>query len=118
MTSANVTDAEDNEINKIILKAMGYVLHRADEHKGFNLGTYWTRNGYIIKYTPDYYNDLNAMHEAELFLQREMGSDIWLKYLSVLSQYAVDYGGACSEVSATARQRAEAFIQVLSNIKS
>jgi hypothetical protein len=58
-------------------------------------------------------NDLNAMHEAELFMQKEYGSDIWLDYVDALRRLAKGWGGAGAEVSATARERAEAFVKVV-----
>lgn len=53
------------------------------------------------KVAPDYFSDLNAMHEAEKVLTTEQ----WLSYWSFLSEVLKD----TSILHATAAQRAEAF---------
>jgi len=58
---------------------------------------------------PDYVNDLNATHELELYIQKVHGSDKWLKYVDILRR-DVNWGGAAGEISATASERAEAFV--------
>jgi hypothetical protein len=61
---------------------------------------------------PDYVNDLNATHELELYIQKVHGSDKWLKYVDILRRN-VNCGGAAGEISATASERAEAFVLTL-----
>ena len=58
-------------------------------------------------YIPDYFSDLNAMHEAEKVLDivAERG-DYW-DYLSFIT------GGEDEMIYATASQRAEAFLRTL-----
>lgn len=58
---------------------------------------------------PDYLNDLNAMHEAELTLLK---SDclLWHRYASFLDS---DYVNQPYTVGATAAQRAEALLRTL-----
>jgi len=56
---------------------------------------------------PDYYNDLNAMHEAE----RGMGNYQWWKFVSHLTD--ICGGGTALGISATAPQRAEAFLRTI-----
>ena len=60
-----------------------------------------------LKLTPDYLNNLNAMHEAEKVLDivAERG-DYW-DYLSFIT------GGEDEMIYATASQRAEAFLRTL-----
>jgi len=78
----------------------------------------WSDNGWI----PDYLNDLNAMHDAEQVLtpkyQPAKGESQWGEYLGWL--------GFCGEnktrevyecVTATASQRAEAFLRTIGKWK-
>ena len=59
---------------------------------------------------PDYLSDLNAMHEAEKVLD----SADWIRYHRKLRSIIMESGRAQSqEVSATAAQRAEAFLRTL-----
>jgi hypothetical protein len=63
---------------------------------------------------PDYLNDLNAMHDAEEVLTEAQSK----KYLHFLAQPAshpqeIYYNEAFSLVTATAAQRAEAFLRTL-----
>lgn len=72
----------------------------------------------IVKiHHPNYCNDLNAMHEAEKFLE---GSKNWNKYTEIIGQlrfYNPDIH--CFRVlanviaSSTAKERATAFVKVL-----
>ena len=57
--------------------------------------------------TPDYLNDLNAMHEAEKVLTDEQKRE----YRICLFRLCDCYAGR--EVHATAAQRAEAFLKTL-----
>jgi hypothetical protein len=61
---------------------------------------------------PDYPNDLNAMHEAEKLLPRQLNHiDYWQKgygrFQMLLAAYTI------TPYSATAAQRAEAFLKTL-----
>ena len=61
--------------------------------------------------TPDYLNDLNAMHEAEKMLRKPMkGSDTDTIIGDRMHKYAELIGYA---FGATAAQRAEAFLRTL-----
>ena len=62
------------------------------------------------KHTPDYLNDLNAMHEAEKMLQQHM--EKWWNYVSQLAVVNSTLGTG-GEAHATAAQRAEAFLKTL-----
>jgi hypothetical protein len=57
--------------------------------------------------TPDYLNDLNAMHEAEKMLTNEQ----WWLFVEFLTE--IRGGGVALCISATATQRAEAFLKTL-----
>ncbi len=57
---------------------------------------------------PDYLNDLNAMHEAEKVLLKNV--HLYLDYVSRLSKMV---GGNYDAVFATAAQRAQAFLKTL-----
>lgn len=61
---------------------------------------------YVAERLPDYLNDLNAMHEAEGILTNEQIE----VYCSLLQK---PQWGIWWAISATARQRAEAFIKTL-----
>jgi len=56
---------------------------------------------------PDYLNDLNAMHEAEKMLTNEQ----WWLFVEFLTE--IRGGGVALCISATAAQRAEAFLKTL-----
>ena len=61
---------------------------------------------------PDYLNDLNAMHEAEMILPRPLYHvDYWQKgygrFQTLLAEFTI------TPYSATAAQRAEAFLRTL-----
>ena len=66
-----------------------------------------------VYYVPDYLNDLNAMHEAEKFLQDGSGRDSALdgEYSTNLGEISTGVDWVDSKYrSATATQRAEAFV--------
>jgi len=73
----------------------------------------WHGDGHIsIDRIPDYCNDLNAMHEAEKVLPRQLYHvDYWQKgygrFQTIVSEMTV------TPFSATASQRAEAFLKTL-----
>jgi len=56
---------------------------------------------------PDYLNNLNAMHEAEKMLTNEQ----WWLFVEFLTE--IRGGGVALCISATAAQRAEAFLKAL-----
>lgn len=56
---------------------------------------------------PDYLNDLNAMHEAE----KIMNNNDWWKFVEHLTN--ICGGGTALGISATASQRAEAFLRTI-----
>jgi hypothetical protein len=58
-----------------------------------------------LQATPDYCNDLNAMHEAEKALSEERNH-----YIDILGTM---YSDSWEFATATARQRAEAFLRTL-----
>ena len=100
----------DEQINKAIAMACGW---RKED------GVYmWTANG--IDYTcPDLWdwaNDLNAMHEAEATLSVSCRMDyptVLLRVLFELDKYTWYATGGFTHITATARQRAEAFLRTL-----
>jgi len=55
---------------------------------------------------PDYCNDLNAMHEAEMVIKKD--SNLWKCYESFLARIV---SGDCGMFHITANQRAEAFLK-------
>jgi len=64
-------------------------------------------NGAKAIATPDYLNDLNAMQEAENVLTNEQ----WWLFVEFLTE--IRGGGVALCISATAAQRAEAFLKTL-----
>jgi hypothetical protein len=64
--------------------------------------------GYELDDIPDYCNDLNAMHEAEKILKH--GDEAWNNGGYALYVQALPY---YNTVSATAAERAEAFLRTL-----
>lgn len=62
---------------------------------------------------PDYLNDLNAMHEAEKILMGKVGYD-WPKHGEFCRKlYDICVKAGTPPYSATAAQRAEAFLKAL-----
>jgi hypothetical protein len=59
---------------------------------------------------PDYFNDLNAMHEAE----KVLNGDQHIDYMEWLSMYSDDYGRKMWHyVHSSAYERAEAFLRTI-----
>jgi hypothetical protein len=67
---------------------------------------YKTTRG-VLRGCPDYCNDLNAMQEVE----RAMNNNDWWKFVEYLTN--ICGGGIALGVSATAAQRAEAFLKTV-----
>jgi hypothetical protein len=67
---------------------------------------YKTARG-VLRDCPDYLNDLNAMQEVE----RAMNNNDWWKFVEYLTN--ICGGGIALGVSATAAQRAEAFLKTV-----
>lgn len=97
----------DQQINIAIAEHCGWTEREFWEDVGFYVGLHPARK--IRKALPDYCNDLNAIHEAEmatlkpsLFSGREFRQNL------------LDLCGcAAMTVHATARQRAEAFLRTI-----
>lgn len=69
-----------------------------------------------IKTLPDYLNDLNAMHEAEKTLYR--GIEQHLYWQGGYGKFKTILGETCDEpYSATAAERAEAFLRTIGKYK-
>jgi hypothetical protein len=66
----------------------------------------WKLNERVERFKPDYLNDLNAMHEAEKTLNRESG-------YHEIGGYGLYLVALEHNASATAAQRAEAFLRTL-----
>jgi hypothetical protein len=92
-----------------------------DEDQWGNKGEWDTRDWFARKpmeggswlvdvKVPDYLNNLNATHELELWIQKEKGAEVWLRYLSILRRTAKGWGGAGAEVSATAKEKVVAML--------
>ena len=75
---------------------------------------------HLARDVPDYFNDLNAMHEAEKILEPKRISDLnrpdlLALYFGILDTICfVNFGG---RTRATASQRAEAFLKTLEKWK-
>ena len=62
---------------------------------------------YYSQLVPNYLKDLNAMHEAE----KAMNNNDWWKFVEHLTN--ICGGGTALGISATASQRAEAFLRTI-----
>lgn len=65
---------------------------------------------------PDYLKDLNAMHEAEKTLTQEQQSTYYREALKVVTgsgMFSIMHQNTRAIVSATAEQRAEAFLRAI-----
>jgi hypothetical protein len=106
----------NEEINKRIAREVGYYVIQDDSGSGFRL---CHPTSTTIRYSwrdyeaeawadcDDYCNDLNAMHEAEKMLD----NTLWWKYVDELTK--ICGAGVALCISATAQQRAEAFLKTI-----
>ena len=101
----------DKQINAAIAEACGW---RKED------GVYmWTANGIDCTCNElwDWANDLNAMHEAEKVLDVSCRLNYPIKLLRVLYELGNEFtwygSGTFPHITATARQRAEAFLRTL-----
>ena len=69
----------------------------------------WELDGRVERFRPDYCNDLNAMHEAEKILSDESHADYACELVKTIRRN----GEWFESVSATAAQRAEAFLKTI-----
>jgi len=92
-----------------IAEACGWTHHTIDDH------TYWwhEENNKTLppdddgmRSCPDYLNDLNAMHEAEKVLRPILSERYYRRLREQIGSYDL-------AISATAAQRAEAFLRTL-----
>jgi len=92
----------NEQINIAIAKACGW--DSDDIARGYTLCQF-------TEYVPDYCNDLNAMHEAEMVLSNYHKV---IKNQSVIYFHLLhDIAGNLAFRKATARQRAEAFLKTI-----
>lgn len=96
---------EEIEINKAIAEACGW---QYDEEMRQWI-TIEPRGRFWHESAPNYCNDLNAMHEAEKFLDDRQ----WEEYTDELS----DMCGRANAITSTARERAEVFRRILGKWK-
>lgn len=89
----------DKQINEAIAEACGWV-------PNCDGGICWDQHGAPLITPPNYCNDLNAMHEAEMVLTLEQQYDYW-------SDVKAINGSGPDQLFTTARQRAEAFLKTL-----
>jgi hypothetical protein len=85
---------------------------------GIDLEKYRTYEGDInVSALKKYCNDLNAMHEAEKTLtdeqHRQYRSEVWYSVCNDISSYECVKAAERPHFSATARQRAEAFLKTI-----
>lgn len=85
--------------------------HPYNQFDDFTPRWYWKGGYYNLEELPDYLNDLNAMHEARLFLTR---CEDRSKYENRLRDICGSY---CDAIHATAAQRAEAFLKTIGKCK-
>jgi len=105
-----------NEDRIKIAKACGYHRRRVDHGEGFKPYDAWFKDGLGHHFEhdahlPDYLNDLNAMHDAEVCLIDQGHGESYQKHLQSIA------GGYLSYHLASASQRAKAFILSLENVK-
>jgi hypothetical protein len=96
----------DVQINIAIAEACGWLLVKTCD--GSLIGKLKNEQGPMDE-IPDYCNDLNAMHEAEKILSDESHADYACELVKTIRQN----GEWFESVSATAAQRAEAFLKTI-----
>ena len=90
----------DEQINIAIAEACGWKPAPRER---------WELDGRVERFRPDYCNDLNAMHEAERILSDESHADYACELVKTIRRN----GEWFESVSATAAQRAEAFLRTI-----
>jgi hypothetical protein len=111
----------EEQINAAIAEACGWRLHGSPEHQktteGWQFGHQFAINpfGKVVSRNsiPNYCNDLNAMHEAEKMLTRLNRHDFCDALLDIVADSTNHLWDLCEVLTATARQRAEAFLRTL-----
>lgn len=91
----------DEQMRIKIAEACGWIHHHMRPSETERRQKKWR----YLSDLPDYLNDLNAMHEAEEVLTNEQ----WWLFVEFLTE--IRGGGVALCISATARQRAEAFLK-------
>jgi hypothetical protein len=94
----------NEQINIAIAEACGWKYEKNETHAPD--GSFWWSKELEI---PDYCNDLNAMHEAEKILSDESHADYACELVKTIRRN----GEWFESVSATAAQRAEAFLKTI-----
>ena len=94
----------NEKINIAIAEACGWKYVNNETHAPD--GSFWWSKELEI---PDYCNDLNAMHEAEKILSDESHADYACELVKTIRRN----GEWFESVSATAAQRAEAFLRTI-----
>ena len=92
----------NEQINIAIAEVCGWKYEKNETHAPD--GAFWWSKKPEF---PDYCNDLNAMHEAE----KTMNNNDWWKFVEHLTN--ICGGGTALGISATATQRAEAFLRTI-----
>lgn len=109
----------NEEINIAIAKACGWKFipeycHGEDQPPEF---TTVTPDGkHLCGYYPDYYHDLNAMHEAEKLLETADQQSRYYAEIADITWWNIETGNrqvVFNQLTATAKQRAEAFLKTL-----
>ena len=98
-----------------IAEACGYIRDEASDCWRKDGLCYFVEDPHHLKQLPDCLKDLNAMHEAEKTL-REMQTIAFIDRLGeIVDQGGIvgSYGEIWNMLSATAAQRAEAFLRTL-----
>ena len=100
------------QINIAIAESQGWKFVPSHDHEilGRAVPEYWEHDEHSRIYNDhvaDYCNDLNAMHEVELGLTTQKFETFWVKLASMYPEEA-RYA-----VSATALQRAEAYLHTI-----
>ena len=100
----------DEQINQRIAEVCGFRDLTIEGGSGFYKG--FDNGAELRPDLPDYVNDLNAMHEAEMALTKEQIRE----YQTYMYDMACEIDNTCGRwmpYSATSRYRAEAFLKTL-----
>jgi hypothetical protein len=104
-----------------IAEACGWKYHGEATYGGTHRNGWWKDDSYSFHGIPDYLNDLNAMHEAEKEIKAKRVFSAYLSELALVCGFQPHgdeawhklHAGLESVASATAAQRAEAFLRTL-----
>lgn len=111
----NKTELTQEQKRIKIAEACGWINCEIIQYEGFSMKAigYRSKSAIGFESLPDYFNDLNAMHEAIETLDDYQKVDFVEKLKQVTMAYSSTYRHVFEMLTSTATQRAESFGKTL-----